>query len=136
MQGKLLVAVLTVRGSYLRELEEPALPGEPPDTLQWWISASGCWRIRTYALDHDIHTHSVSGGVEEIENLARANTEKHYGDVLAALHAIDIADATATDATAAALAASDLGPNFDVAAGRFMFWRPDDARYRSQSDPG
>lgn len=60
MRGILVLAVLSVKSSYSRNLEI-ALQREDdvPDTLQWWLGRDACWRILTYALDHDIHTYFV-----------------------------------------------------------------------------
>jgi len=53
MRGILLLAVLSVKSSYSREEETPLESAEDtPDTLQWWFGEGGCWRIRTYTLDH------------------------------------------------------------------------------------
>ena len=30
-----------------------------PDTIQWWFSSDRCWRIRTYAADHDVRAYSI-----------------------------------------------------------------------------
>ena len=129
-----MIAVLTVRGSYRENLEEPCQPGQVPDTLQWWISADQAWRIRTFAVDHDIHTHSLPA-VDGLVALARAHNNKHYGDVLASEHVMEFADCADEVAVAARLQASGLEPRLEVAEGRFAFWRPDDGEYRTQSSP-
>lgn len=78
MRGTLLLAVLNIQSSYSRNIEE-SFDGSSgvPDTLQWWITPESAWRIKTYALDHDIHTHSVAAQPDFIE-LARSNNRKHY----------------------------------------------------------
>jgi len=65
MRGILLLALLSVTSSYSREIEM-ALENadEVPDTLQWWLRDGGCWRIRIYALDHDIHAYRVANSLE------------------------------------------------------------------------
>ncbi|HJR21504.1 MAG TPA: hypothetical protein VJ822_07780 [Dongiaceae bacterium] len=92
------------------------------------------WRIRTYALDHDIHAHEMRGLVDAIR-LARANNEKNYGDIISVQHQFDFADCTDKSETDAAMSAAGLEPRLEVAAGRFAFWKPDDAKYRTQSTP-
>ena len=136
MQGSLLIAILSVRSSYARELELP-LENEalPPDTLQWWIAPSGCWRIRTYAIDHDIHTYEVDGPPDEILVLARAGNQKRYGDVLAAEHLVQFADCGDDAEVRAKFRAIGLEPRLEIAHGRFAFWKPDDDRYSTKSRP-
>ena len=135
MRGTLLLAILTTKSSYVQEVEEP-IDGssDVPDTLQWWIAPEVTWRIRTYALDHDIHAHEMRGLVDAIR-LARANNEKNYGDIISVQHQFDFADCTDKSETDAAMSAAGLEPRLEVAAGRFAFWKPDDAKYRTQSTP-
>ena len=135
MRGTLLMAILTTKSSYIQEIEEPVDgPSDVPDTLQWWIAPEVTWRIRTYALDHDIHTHEIRGLADALR-VARANNEKNYGDVIFVQHQFDFADCTDKSETDAALAAAGLEQRLEIAADRFAFWKPDDARYRTQSAP-
>jgi hypothetical protein len=57
-----------------------------PDTLQWWFGESGCWRIRTYALDHDVHAFKIGNSIHTTLELAKKNNQDNYGDVIAAQH--------------------------------------------------
>lgn len=135
MRGSLLLAILTTKSSYIQEIEESADgPSDVPDTPQWWITPEVTWRIRTYALDHDIHTHEMRGLADAVR-LARANNEKNYGDIIAVQHQLEFADCTDRHETDAKLLAAGLEPRLEVAAGRFAFWKPDEARYRTQSAP-
>ncbi|HET6158390.1 MAG TPA: hypothetical protein VFE34_08610 [Dongiaceae bacterium] len=135
MRGTLLLAILSTRSSYAQEIEDPIDgPSDVPDTLQWWITPEVTWRIRTYALDHDIHTHEMHGLADAIR-LAPANNEKNYGDIIAAQHQFDFADCTDKSETDAALSEAGLTPRLEVALGQFAFWKPDDAKYRTQSTP-
>lgn len=135
MDGTLLLAILSIRSSYARNIEETLGEGDVPDTLQWWISPLASWRIRTYAIDHDIHTHTLSGPHSNLLELARAQTLKHYGDIIIAQHEIEFADCTDQELVESALRKAGLTPHLEVAPGRFAFWKPDDARYHSQSVP-
>jgi hypothetical protein len=48
MRGTLLLALLSVKSSYLREIETVLENADDvPDTLQWWFGDGGCWRMRT-----------------------------------------------------------------------------------------
>ncbi len=65
MRGILLPAVLTVKSSYSREIETALENADDvPDTLQGWFGNGGSWRIRTYALDHDIHAYQVANPLQ------------------------------------------------------------------------
>jgi len=135
MRGTLLLAILSTKSSYLREVEEPAGgPTDVPDTLQWWIGRDVTWRIRTYALDHDIHTYEMRYPTDPVR-LAQANNEKNYGDVIARQFRFDFVDCTDRNETDAAFKQANLEPRLEVAADRFAFWKPDDAKYRTQSTP-
>lgn len=135
MQGTLVLTILTVQSSYLREVEEPLNDAAVvPDTIQWWIAPSGSWRIRTYALDHDIHTYSV-GDVNGLTDLALANAQKHYGDVIRSQHVIEFRDCLDAAEMSAAFREAGLEPRLEVAAGRFAFWKPDEGKYHTQSEP-
>jgi hypothetical protein len=130
------MAVLNVKSSYRQEIEEP-LDGESdiPDTLQWWIGTDGAWRIKTFALDHDIHTYAVGGAGPNLVELAQANNLKHYGDVIDAQHVLEFQDCTDNKEVRRVFRRIGLTPRLEVAEGRFAFWKPDEAAYRTQSQP-
>jgi hypothetical protein len=135
MHGTLVLIILTVQSSYLRDLTQSVLTDtDVPDTIQWWIGHENSWRIRTYALDHDIHTHLVET-TDNVAQFALSSAREHYGDVLSAQHVIQLTDVLDSQATEAAFAAAGLSPRLEVASGRFAFWKPDDARYFTQSEP-
>jgi len=135
MRGTLVLTILTVQSSYRLELEEP-LPDDAgvPDTIQWWVAPTGSWRIRTYALDHDIHTHSIAA-VDNLIELALTNVRKNYGDVIRSQHVIELSNCLSVEATSAAFRTAGLEPRIEIAEGLFAFWKPDDARYHTQSEP-
>jgi hypothetical protein len=137
MRGVLFLAVLSVKTSYSRDLElsvEDA--NDVPDTLQWWFGASGCWRIRTYALDHDIHVYEIGNSAQTTLELAKKNNEKNYGDVIAAQHEIHFIDSANRAELEAEFGRIGLAPRLECDAdGRFAFWKPDDVVYRTRSAP-
>ena len=51
---KLVIFFLTVKSSYSADTEEPATD-EAFDTIQFFESGTGGWRIKTYAMDQDVH---------------------------------------------------------------------------------
>lgn len=133
MPGRLMLAILNVRGSYLSDCEDSADDDAVTDTLQWWIAKPTAWRIRTYALDRDIHTHFLTTS-PNLEQLAIGWTWKHYGDIVRRLNVFPVADATDRGAVEAMFREAHLAPHFDLAP-NFLFWKPEDARYRTQSTP-
>jgi hypothetical protein len=136
MQGILLLNILSIQSSYKENFEETIeQPDAVPDTLQWWISEAGVWRIRTYAIDHDIHPYSVGGEWRKVLPVAKANNLKHYGDVTAAEYEISLLDCTDPALIANAFRVVDLVPRLEVSADRFVFWKPDEAEYMTQSEP-
>lgn len=136
MQGTLVLAILIVKSSYLREVEEPLADDDDiPDTVQWWIAAEGACRIKTFALDHDIHVHSVGEGNAKLVEVAQANNAKHYGDVIAVQHVLVFKNCEDTTEVQKVFKKTGLPPRLEVASGRFAFWKPDDAKYKTQSEP-
>jgi hypothetical protein len=136
MRGILLLAVLSVKSSYPRELEI-ALEGadDIPDTLQWWFGEGGCWRIRTYALDHDVHAYQIGNSTQTTLELAKKNNQDNYGDVIARQHLIHFADCANQGELEAEFGRIGLVPRLEVDLGRFAFWKPDDAEYSTKSSP-
>jgi hypothetical protein len=136
MRGTLLLAILSVQSSYLREVEVPLQqPTDVPDTLQWWIGNDMVWRVKTFAVDHDIHAYSVGPPDPGTLELARTNNQKHYGDVIAAQHVLEFTDCGDAAEVTRVCGLAGLEPRVEVAALGFAFWRPDDTKYRTQSQP-
>jgi hypothetical protein len=134
LQGTLVLAILNVRSSYIAETEEAIGDADVPDTLQWWLGDQA-WRIKTFAVDHDVHTYSCGPNKPELLELAKQNNLKHYGDVIAAQYVLEFSDCANAESVAAVLANAGLANRLEVAAPNFAFWKPDDARYRTQSKP-
>ena len=136
MRGILLLAILSIKGSYSRELEVPLDgPGDTPDTLQWWFGASGCWRIRTYALDHDVHASQIGNSPRTTLEFARENNQKHYGDIIAMQHAIHFVDCTSQAEVDAEFGRLGLVPRMQFDLSNFVFWKPDEGEYLTKSSP-
>jgi hypothetical protein len=136
MRGILLLAVLSVKGSYSLDLEIPLEGAEDiPDTLQWWFGAGGCWRIRTYALDHDIHAYQIGNSLQTTLELAKKNNRDNYGDIIErqdVIHFVDCANRLELEAEFGRIG---LVPRVEVASGQFAFWKPDDAVYSTKCSP-
>jgi hypothetical protein len=136
MQGTLVPAILTIKGSYSRAIDFP-LEGETdvPDTVQWWLGDGGCWRIRTYALDHDIHAYQIGDSPQTTLNLATENNAKHFGDQIKVQHVIQFLDCAEQAELRAKFQPIGLVPRLEISVGQFAFWKPDAAVYWTQSTP-
>jgi hypothetical protein len=134
--GILVIAVLCVASSYLRNEEGPAR--EVPDTIQFWMGADCVWRIRTYAADHDIHIYSMGPFQGEFDNVWQPcvdHIEKHYGDIYTSLQVIAFPDCSNNKDIESRLIRGGLDGALEVAPAGFAFYNPDRAKYRSQSTP-
>jgi hypothetical protein len=132
MKTTLVIFFLTVQSSYARNTEEAATD-EVFDTVQFFESESGGWRIKTYATDQDVHVWSLGAQVEDIVSLARSNTDKHYGDVL--LEGYILRSEAGIDGLRNELAARGLSTHLEISDSGFVFWAPEGTRYRSKSKP-
>lgn len=134
--GTLVIGTLSIASSYAQNLERPA--SGTPDTVQFWISNGVTWRIRTYAIDHDIHTHKLGGQAKPVEQwleLAQAHISKNYADVLTTTVVLKFSNPGDTNSVRLALNESKLGGSLEVAKNGFAFWNPDGGHYRSQTTP-
>lgn len=136
MRGLLLLAVLSIKSSYSREVETP-LEGtdDVPDTLQWWFGDGGCWRIRTYAMDHDIHAYRIGNSLQTTLELAKKNNHDNYGDVIQTQHVIHFVDCANQMELQAEFGRIGLVPRIQLDASQFAFWKPDEAVYLTKSTP-
>jgi hypothetical protein len=88
-----------------------------------------------YAIDHDIHTHQVDGNFDDLVALASEGNRKHYDGGLRAEHVLQFTDCYDRSEVQAKFYAIGLEPRFEIAAGRFAFWKPDDLRYSTKTSP-
>lgn len=126
----LVVGVLTIESSADPDVERPA--GTMPDTVQFWLSPSRCWKVRTYAIDRTVQAWDLStltGDVERSASFAAEHIAKHYGDVLKGVARIDLPNGTDADRAAEALRATGLGgllqPLEADDGGQLAMWMPD-----------
>ena len=154
MNGTLILAILRVKSSYARGIELPLDDdSDVPDTLQWWVGRESVWRLKTFALDHDIHVYSVGAPKPRMLDLIQQNNRKHYGDIIKAEHVLAFRDCLDQAEVTAVLQSAGLGLQLEVGGGtrprqvsggsagtppdpsQFAFWKPDDGEYRTQSTP-
>jgi hypothetical protein len=125
----LIVARLTVRGTYAENWETEA--DGSFDTVQFYVPDDGgpVFRVRTFVVDHDIHVHQL-GVLPEAALLA--HLERTFGDVIAAVHSVELHQGATQDLVDAGLTAGHLEWAPESA---FAFWNPDGATYRTRSRP-
>lgn len=128
----LAIFLLNVQSSYTDDAEAAAL-GAAADTVQFLATPDGAWRIRTYAVDQDVHVWPLGTLDLDVVALAHESTEKHYGDVLAQAHVIE--SDTGLDGLRGGLAAHGLGDSLAVSADGYCFWVPEGSDYRTRSMP-
>jgi hypothetical protein len=98
--------------SYSRNVELPVEDADDvPDTVQWWFGGGGRWRLRTYAIDHDIHTYKIGNHTLE---LAQANNQKHYGEIIRAQYVIHFVNCADTSELAAEFGRIGLCPRLEI----------------------
>ena len=132
----LILALLTTESSYKSEIERPALKVE--DTVQFWFGAHGPWRIRTYAIDHDIHIYSLGNNGNEpafSQKQATTHVAKHYAEILKKQYVIKFKNPSDVNEVSQALKSNGLQGTLEVAPSGFAFYNPDGKMYKTQSEP-
>lgn len=133
MKTTLIIFILTIQSSYVDEVEEPA--EDVPDTLQWWISDSSVWRIKTFAKDHDIHIYQVSSDTTGAVELALETVKDSYDDVIASTHILEFQDFSDKKIVSEVFQREGLKPTIDTTPFGCTFWTPDSIEYRTKSNP-
>ena len=132
----LVIALLAVESSYSENLERPTQG--TPDSVQFWFTPDRDWRIKTFAIDHDIHVHVIREDERERQfgpTDAAANTQKHYGDVIKRIITLEFTDPSNADEVQRTLAANGLTGTLEIGNSGVAFYNPDRASYKSQSKP-
>lgn len=132
MKTTLVIFLLSVQSSYTDNTEIAATK-DVFDTVQFFSANGTDWRIRTYALDQDVHIWSLGSNVDDFVALARANTEKHYGDVISEIYVIKTDEDL--EGVRRELDQRGLPPNLELAPLGAVFWAPPGTAYRSKSVP-
>jgi hypothetical protein len=132
MDMVLVIYFLTIRSSYLNDCEEPATEGSF-DTVQFLSTENGAWRIKTYAIDEDVHVWSLGANRSDIADLARQNTEKYYGDILSEGYVLETSQGI--DGLRRELVQRGLSDHLEISKAGFLFWAPGGTSYRSKSTP-
>jgi hypothetical protein len=128
---KLVIFLLTTQSSHAENTQQPAAAGQC-DSIQFFQSPQGNWRIRTFAIDQDVHVWDLGPDIADILELGRSNTEELYHGVLAEGHVIE---SQTLEGLRQALVARGLSPNLKISDGGFAFWAPAGTQYRMKSSP-
>src|SRR6185369_9687356 len=126
MKAVHVIFFLAVRSSYSRNVEVEATETEF-DTVQFHCGGGDCWRVKTYAMDQDVHAWNI-GKVEDLVALAHANTEKHYGDSLTEGYILK--SDSGLDGIRSELVDRGLDDHLEVSNQGFAFWVPAGTTYR------
>jgi hypothetical protein len=132
----LILALLTTESSYASEIERPSTVAA--DTTQFWFGSTGTWRVRTYAVDHDIHVYEVGSypdGSQLRPEDAKAHISKHYGDILAKIVELRFKDPNDTVEVQRVLSAQGLNGKLEIAPSGFAFYNADRGTYKTKSVP-
>lgn len=132
MKTVLVIFFLSVQSSYSGNTEIAATP-ESFDTVQFYASNGSAWRIKTYAQDQDVHIWHLRSNIEDIVSLAKENTFKHYGDVLAEGYVIKTDDGL--EGVRRELSKRGLDVHLELPPSGAVFWSPVGSHYRTKSTP-
>jgi hypothetical protein len=134
MKTTLIIFFLGIQSSYSDNREE-RVEGFG-DTVQWLIAEDQVWRVRTYALDEDVHVYLVASKRDlavDYVALAHSNTEKHYGDVLE--REVTLYSNDGTSGIEAGLTENGLDAHLNKAPSGLFFWSPIGTKYSAKSQP-
>ena len=132
----LILTILSVESSYFQEVERPAT--KVPDTIQFWFTPDSQWRIRTYAIDHDIHLYTLGArpdGSRVTTDEARAHIVKHYREITASTIVLRFHDPNEPEEVRRVLAEHKLPGKLEVGKNGVTFYNPDGGEYRAKSKP-
>ena len=128
----LVLAILTVQSSYAQEVEQPAQ--RVPDTVQFWFAPDSQWRIKTFALDHDIHVYQIRGERLTTE-FAQNNIRKSYGDVTDRVFVLEFPDPQNHIEVERILKQHNLNGSLEAVKEGYYFYNVDRGDYRTKSKP-
>lgn len=132
MKTVLVIVFLSVKSSYARNTC-CAATGEVFDTVQFYAAGGVSWRIRTYAIDEDVHIWCLGPAVLDIVALARTNTEKHYGDLLTEGYIIETE--AGLEGVRKELLTRGLSTHLELTKSGAVFWAAEGSHYRTKSAP-
>lgn len=134
MRTRLIVGILNVRSSYRRGVEEAVIEeADMPDTIQWCLTGSQAWRLRSFAADRDLHAVLYGGYGRADEQMFMDNIRENYGPMLRSLHTVELPDFEPSTAHRV-LRRAGLAPHLEIAPSGFAFWNPGGESYQTQAE--
>lgn len=136
MKATLIIFKLKVTSSYNQNIERPA-EKKSFDTLQFFVQDTTIYRIKTFAMDHDVHIHLVNlrdRTVAQTIDFLITSTHTHYGDVIDKAVFLEIKDRNDQKGIQSLLKKEGLTPYISIRPD-FIFWSPDNKEYKTQSNP-
>ena len=136
MDTTIILSVLKTKSSYRDDTELLVDdPSDVPDTLQWYITGSLAYRIRTYSIDHDIHVFKVGPTNDDLVKLAIDNNTENFGDIIESQHIFEFDTIPDENTASERLREKALPGMFRSVSDTYLFWSPDEVDYLSQSEP-
>jgi hypothetical protein len=132
METTLVIFVLSIQSSYLNNSELRATNGKA-DTVQFLVSPDAAWRIKTFAVDEDVHVYSLGASKQDTVAVVSASTERTYGDVVARRYIVSSAIGIA--GLRSELKRFGLGESMEVSELGFAFSVPEGSHYKTKSTP-
>lgn len=128
----LIICLLDVQSSHARNEELPATE-HAFDTVQYYASESGVWRINTFAMDHDVRVWPLGESVADVVELATANTQQQYGNALRACRVFRASGGI--EGLRIALVKHGMSPHLEIDDAGCVFWAPEGTHYSIKSNP-
>jgi len=135
MEIVLIIYLLSVEGSYAKN-EEYSVE-QFADTVQWVLTEDDLWRIRTFAIDEDVHV--IHANMEQHKTkserveIARQLTRKRYGDIV--YREVLLNSETGIEGIKEKLEENGLVAHLNVSQKGFFFWAPPNTRYTTKTRP-
>lgn len=129
----LILFLLGIESSYIENVEYDA-EGEG-DTVQFVLIGDEAWRIKTYAMDHDVHIWNI-GKMDalELKKIAIENTEKNYGDVIK--RRVEVTCQNGIEELKRKLEERGLQTYLEIPkSNAYLFWVSEPDRYETKSKP-
>lgn len=132
MKGTLIIFILSITSSYSDNIELPA--DEYFDVIEFWITDSSAYRIKTFSIDLDIHVHSLKvDNQKEGIKVAEQTTPNSYGDIIKKEIKIELNGNETDKQLKEILKDNGLCGDFEIKD--FVFWNPDLREYRTKTNP-
>lgn len=136
METTIILAPLLTKGSYKEQRDIPLDNLEDNfDTIQWFINDEIVLRIRTFALDYDIHIYKLRKPSLDFVEFAIQDNHKTYGDIIHKQHAHILDGLPTIDKGNSLLRWIDLPGKFLPLFESYIYWSPNGEDYHTQSNP-